>query len=53
MVLQVHDELLFEVAAGEEDILPEIQSAMANAMPLNVPVEVDVGLGPNWLETKA
>jgi DNA polymerase-1 len=52
MVLQVHDELLFEVPAGEEAILQELQNAMATAMPLDVPVEVDVGVGPNWLETK-
>jgi DNA polymerase-1 len=52
MVLQVHDELLFEVPVGEEAILPELQTAMADAMPLDVPVEVDVGVGPNWLETK-
>ena len=53
MVLQVHDELLFEVPKGEESILPSLQEAMSNALPLNVPVEVDVGIGPNWLETKA
>lgn len=52
MVLQVHDELLFEVPVGSEGVLPELQGAMANAMPLDVPVEVDVGVGPNWLETK-
>ncbi|MDQ2986719.1 MAG: DNA polymerase I [Armatimonadota bacterium] len=52
MVLQVHDELLFEVPEGEEGILPSLQVAMSEAMPLSVPVEVDVGIGPNWLETK-
>jgi DNA polymerase-1 len=52
MVLQVHDELLFEVPEEELSLLPELQEAMANALPLNVPVEVDVGIGPNWLETK-
>jgi DNA polymerase-1 len=53
MVLQVHDELLFEFPEEERDLLPELQEAMANAMRLNVPVEVDIGIGPNWLETKA
>lgn len=52
LVLQVHDELLFEVPAGEESLLPEIRDAMANALALDVPVEVDIGIGPNWLETK-
>jgi DNA polymerase-1 len=53
MVLQVHDELLFELADGEEELLPQLQAAMANSLLLNVPVEVDVGIGPNWLETKS
>ena len=52
MVLQVHDELLFEFPEEERDILPQLQEAMANALPLNVPVEVDIGVGPNWLEPK-
>ena len=52
MVLQVHDELLFEFPEDERSLLPQLQEAMANALPLNVPVEVDIGIGPNWLETK-
>ncbi|MBA3725258.1 MAG: hypothetical protein H0W86_02115 [Armatimonadetes bacterium] len=53
MILQVHDELLFELAAGEEDLVPKLKEAMENALPLDVPVEVDASLGPNWLETKS
>lgn len=52
MILQVHDELLFELADGEEDLVPELRSAMETAIPLRVPVEVEVGIGPNWLEAK-
>lgn len=51
MILQVHDELLFEVPEGEEDAASElIRAEMAAALPLSVPVVVDVGLGPNWLD---
>ncbi len=51
MILQVHDELLFEV---EKDYLEEVKQAvreeMENAMELKVPVVVDLGTGDNWLE---
>ena len=51
MILQVHDELLFEIPPEElaemERIVPE---AMANALPLVVPVKVEVGVGDNWGE---
>lgn len=51
MILQVHDELVFEVPLGEEDVMAEVVRAeMAAALPLAVPVVVDVGLGPNWLD---
>jgi DNA polymerase-1 len=50
MVLQVHDELVFELADGERPLLPRIRSAMENALPLDVPVEVDVSVGRNWGE---
>jgi DNA polymerase-1 len=52
MLLQVHDELLFELAQGEESIVPALKEAMETALPLEVPVEVDASVGPNWLETK-
>jgi DNA polymerase-1 len=53
MILQVHDELLFELADDEHDLLPDLKEAMETALPLDVPIEVDVAVGPNWLETKA
>ncbi|MFD1713572.1 DNA polymerase I [Amnibacterium flavum] len=49
MLLQVHDELVFEVADGERDELAAIVTdRMANAAELRVPLEVQVGLGDNW-----
>ena len=51
MILQVHDELVFEVPDGEVDALTAlVQHEMAGAFPLDVPVVVDVGVGPNWLD---
>lgn len=49
MVLQVHDELLFEVASGERAQLEElVRDKMGGAYPLDVPLEVSVGYGPSW-----
>jgi DNA polymerase-1 len=49
MLLQVHDELIFEVASGEWDALEAIvRSRMAGAAELRVPLEVQVGRGANW-----
>ena len=49
MLLQVHDELIFEVAAGEWDALEAIVSdRMSNAAELRVPLTVQIGHGPNW-----
>jgi DNA polymerase-1 len=49
MLLQVHDELVFEVARGELDQLREIvHGEMANALRLEVPLETHIGVGPNW-----
>ena len=49
MLLQVHDELLFEVADGERDTLDAlVREHMGNAYPLTVPLEVSVGYGPSW-----
>ncbi|MCV7153214.1 DNA polymerase I [Mycolicibacterium pyrenivorans] len=49
MLLQVHDELLFEVADGERDALDAlVREHMGNAYPLNVPLEVSVGYGCSW-----
>ena len=51
MILQIHDELLFDVAPNEEDILKSIiQECMVNASSLEVPLIVDIGEGNNWLE---
>ncbi|UOQ58860.1 DNA polymerase I [Leucobacter allii] len=49
MLLQIHDELMFEVAAGEWDALEAIvREEMAGAAELSVPLEVQVGHGANW-----
>jgi DNA polymerase-1 len=49
MLLQVHDELLFEVAEGERDQLEAlVRDKMGGAYPLDVPLEVSVGYGPSW-----
>ncbi|MDP3567489.1 DNA polymerase I [Sediminibacterium sp.] len=51
MLLQVHDELVFDVYKPELEIVkPIIEKHMRNALPLNVPVEVGMGVGDNWLE---
>ena len=51
MVLQVHDELLFDAHKDEVDELkPVIKKLMESALPLNIPVIVDVGTGNNWLD---
>ncbi|MCF6390240.1 DNA polymerase I [Mycobacterium sp. MBM] len=49
MLLQVHDELLFEVAEGERDTLEAlVREHMGSAYPLDVPLEVSVGYGRSW-----
>ena len=49
MLLQVHDELVFEVAAGELETLKSIVTErMANVVKLSVPLEVHLGIGQNW-----
>jgi DNA polymerase-1 len=53
MLLQVHDELVFEVPSGElEPVQQLVKYQMENAAQLSVPLVVDLGVGPNWLETK-
>ena len=52
MLLQVHDELVFDLALSEQDeLVPQILHAMKTALPLPhaVPIEVEHGIGPNWL----
>ncbi len=51
MILQVHDELVFEVPRQEVERVKEIVAQeMQGALPLSVPVQVEVGIGENWLE---
>ena len=51
MILQVHDELVFDVYKEELDFLSNIvKDKMINALPLNVPIEVNLNTGTNWLE---
>ena len=53
MLLQVHDELVFEVPGPEIDVVSAlVQTEMEGAASLSVPLVVDVGTGKNWLETK-
>lgn len=49
MILQVHDELVFECPAGEVDELKAlVKREMEGAMKLSVPLKVDAGVGPDW-----
>ncbi|WP_432954656.1 DNA polymerase I [Micromonospora haikouensis] len=49
MLLQVHDELVFEIASGERDALEAlVRGQMGGAYPLSVPLEVSVGEGRDW-----
>jgi DNA polymerase-1 len=49
MVLQVHDELLFEVPTAERNEVEElVRGEMEGVIKLNVPLVADIGLGPNW-----
>jgi DNA polymerase-1 len=51
MILQIHDELLFEFPDSEEDsLLKLVVDKMENAMELSVPLVVDHGIGKNWFE---
>ena len=51
MILQIHDELLFEFPDSEEDsLLKLVVDKMENAMELSVPLVVDYGIGNNWFE---
>jgi len=51
MILQVHDELVFDARVEELDVLKAlVNDRMVNAMPLSVPVIVEINTGDNWLE---
>ena len=50
MILQVHDELVFDVHLNEvEEVKRIVETGMKNAIPLDVPVEIDMNTGDNWL----
>jgi DNA polymerase-1 len=51
MILQVHDELIFDVRPEEESQLKQlVEEEMVSAIQLRVPLEVDAGCGPNWFD---
>ena len=51
MIMQVHDELVFDLHISEQEIVkPKIRELMKTAVILDVPMEVEVGVGKNWLE---
>ncbi|MDZ7393431.1 MAG: DNA polymerase I [candidate division KSB1 bacterium] len=51
MILQVHDELVFEVPKDEvEQVRELVRHEMEHAITMNVPIKVDIGVGRNWLE---
>jgi DNA polymerase-1 len=53
LVLQIHDELLFESPEGEMDAAAElIRAEMVGAFALDPPLAVDIGIGPDWLAAK-
>ena len=53
MLIQVHDELVFDVQRSAADEQAEfVRSEMASALPLDVPIKVDIAWADNWLESK-
>ena len=53
VLLQVHDELVFEVAPGERSALEElVRREMGAAVALDVPLEVNVGVGRSWYDAE-
>jgi DNA polymerase-1 len=53
MILQVHDELIFDTPATEIDRLKElVKRCMENALLLDVPLVVDLKIGNNWYDVK-
>ena len=51
MILQVHDELLFEAPQEEKDrLVPRIRAIMEGVLPLRVRLKVDIAAGPNWAD---
>jgi DNA polymerase-1 len=53
LILQIHDELLFEGPPGEMDAAREVVCAqMVGAAEMDPPLAVESGVGPNWLDAK-
>ncbi len=53
MIIQVHDELVFDVAPGETEKLKKLVTEfMSGTLKLKVPLTVNLGVGPNWMEAK-
>ena len=51
MLLTVHDELVFDMHKDEQEtVMPVISEAMRTALPMQVPIVVEMGVGENWLE---
>ncbi len=51
MILQVHDELVFDVHLSELDKIKKVvKNSMESAVTLDIPLKVDIGTGKNWLE---
>ncbi|HJV34890.1 DNA polymerase, partial [Geomonas sp.] len=51
LIMQVHDELVFEVPEAERELMEElVRTEMENALPLAVPLKVDLNFGRNWSE---
>jgi DNA polymerase-1 len=52
MVLQIHDELLFDVPRAEVDTVRDlVKQAMTTVLDIGVPLDVSIGVGDTWLET--
>ena len=50
MILQVHDELVFDLHRDErEEVVPLVHELMRDALPLAAPIEVEIGVGEDWL----
>jgi DNA polymerase-1 len=51
LLLQVHDELIFEVAPGEVEVLTQVvRKGMGSAFELRAPLDVSIGIGSSWNE---
>jgi DNA polymerase-1 len=51
MLLTVHDEIVFDMHKEEQTtVMPLIEACMKTALPMKVPIVVEMGVGKNWLE---